>query len=33
MVISPDGSFSTPGYPTWWLEKVGFGDTDAEPKH
>ena len=33
MVISPDGTFSTPGYPTWWLEKVGFGDTDAEPKH
>lgn len=33
MVISPDGTFKTPGYPTWWLEKVGFGDTDAEPKH
>lgn len=27
MVIADDGSYSNPGYPTSWLEKVGFGET------
>jgi hypothetical protein len=32
MIIQPDGTFKNVGYPTEWLEAVGFGDTDAEPK-
>lgn len=30
--MTPEGKQTTLGYPTEWLEKVGFGDDDAEPK-
>ena len=26
-VMSPEGKQKSVGYPTWWLESVGFGDT------
>jgi dipeptidase len=32
MIMQPDGTYKNVGYPTEWLEAVGFGDTDAEPK-
>lgn len=31
-VITPEGKPGVVGYPTEWLEAVGFGETDAEPK-
>ncbi|MDR2179066.1 MAG: C69 family dipeptidase [Synergistaceae bacterium] len=30
--MTPEGKQLTLGYPTDWLERVGFGDNDAEPK-
>jgi dipeptidase len=30
--IDENGKAVTLGYPTWWLEAVGFGNDDAEPK-
>lgn len=26
-IMTPQGTMTAPGYPTWWLERVGFGDT------
>lgn len=31
-VTTPDGKQEAPGYPTEWLETVGFGKDEAEPK-
>lgn len=30
--VDKNGNPVTEGYPTWWLEAVGFGNDDAEPK-